>query len=336
MKIALMVRVSLASFSALMALCFLNRPRFWWQETLCNLSLYAVPLIMASLVVTATSIRRRRPGWAVALLGGVSSLYCVYVIAATAVPLFRTPRWGEVDTSSRDSFRILFVDDCQIADTNAREMLVTYQPEVAVVIGAARERFLAEGKELVNRRDFAGDKVVSVVSSLSLQERGAENLGFQARPGGVVAFQLPGGTAVDLGVLKLGASTTRGDFERNRISARRLASYMRNADSVRMVVGSFHSTPFSQFTSVFTSQARLRSLWRGKGLVKTYDMKSLYSRFSYSHGFVSRDIRPLRVERVVVPGCSYAGIFAELTIAKPEDVAGPSRPPESTIDDTQE
>lgn len=275
-------------------------------------------------------------GWAVALLGGVSSLYCVSVIAATAIPLFRTPRWGEVDTSSHDRFRILFVDDCHITDTNAREMLVAYQPAVAVVIGAARESFLAEGKALVNRRDFEGDKIVSVASSFSLQERGAANLGFQARPGGVVAFQLPSGVAVDLGVLKLGSSGSRADFERNRISARRLASYMRNADSARMVVGSFYAGPFSQFVSVFTSQARLRSWWRGKGLVKTYDMNSLYSRFTYSHGFVSRDIRPLRVERLVVPGCSYAGMFAELAIAKPEVVAGPAQEPESTIDDTQE
>ena len=129
--------------------------------------------------------------------------------------------------------------------------------------------------------------------------------------------------------------TPGSEFERNRISARRLASYMRNSEATRLVVGSFYATPFSQLSSVFTSQARLRSLWYGKGMVKTYDMNHTFSRFTFSHGFVSRDIRPRRVERVEVPGCSRAGLSADLLVESPVPASKDYSPRESTIEELE-
>jgi hypothetical protein len=110
---------------------------------------------------------------------------------------------------------------------------------------------------------------------------------------------------------------------------------MRNSEATRLVVGSFYATPFSQLASVFTSQARLRSLWYGKGMVKTYDMNHTLSYFTFSHAFVSRDIRPRRVERLEVPGCALAGFSADLLVEAPARNIDDVAPRESTIEESE-
>jgi hypothetical protein len=214
-------------------------------------------------------------------------------------------------------------------------MLIAHTPEVAVIVGAARESFLAAGYGLANRRDFDERGEITVLTSLHIEDRGVPNLGFNARSGGVVGLKLPSGFTIDLGVISLRPSTARNEFERNRISARRLASYMRNSEATRLVLGNFYATPFSQLASVFTSQARLRSLWYGKGMLKTYDMNHVLSHFTFSHGFVSRDMRPGRVDRLKLPGCSFAGFSADLLIESPTRNSDDARPRESTIEDLE-
>jgi hypothetical protein len=214
-------------------------------------------------------------------------------------------------------------------------MLVTRAPDLVVAIGAARESVRAESAALVNRRDFGDRAEILVLTSLDVQDRGVPNLGFRAMPGGVVGLKLPSGAVVDVGVIELRSSTTPNEFERNRVSARRLASYMRNSDATRLVVGSFHSTPFSQLVSVFTSQARMRSVWYGRGMMKTYDMNDVTSYFSFSHGLVSRDMRPASVERLTIPGCARSGLFVDLIIERPAQNQAATSPRESTIEETE-
>jgi len=334
-SVASVLRLSSTIFSALVALCFLNRPRFWWQEAICNFSPYFVPLLAVALIRNVKGLKHGYVTRLVSLLGMLASAYCLYTIISLAVPFFWYPRWSKTLPASADTLRLVFIDDCYLSQSDAREILLIRNPEVAVVVGAARESLLLEGTTLNNRRDFGDADKVSILSSLDLPDRGVPNLGFSARPGGVVGVKLASGATVDLGVIGLRPSTTQSEFERNRISARRLSSYMRNSDATRLVIGSFYATPFSQFASVFTSQARLRSLWYGKGMVKTFDMNHTLSYFTFSHGFISRDMRPLRVERLSVPGCARAGLFADLRIESRAGSDSHASPHESTIEDIE-
>lgn len=329
------LRLASTIFSAFVALCFLNRPRFWWQEALCNLSPYLLPLLICSLLLNARRLFAGRRTRVFAFVGTLASAYCIYTIINVAAPFFWYPRWSRPEPASTDTLRLLFIDDCHLGQGEAREILLARKPDVAVVLGAARESFLAAGTDLAHRRDFDEQGGIAVLTSLSVQDRGVPNLGFNARPGGVVGLKLASGATVDLGVVSLRPSTTRSDFERNRISARRLASYMRNSEATRLVVGSFYATPFSQIASVFTSQARLRSLWYGKGMMKTYDMNHTFSQFTFSHGFVSRDIRPRRVERLEVPGCSLAGLSVDLRIESPAPANNEASPRESAVEELE-
>lgn len=319
--------------SALVALCFLNRPRFWWQESICNLSLYLVPLLIASLILNVRRLWGGHLTRLVAALGTLTSAFCLYTIISVSVPFFWYPKWSSTEPASAGTLRLVFIDDCHLSQSQAHEILVTRTPHVVVVIGSAREVFLAEGSSLASRSDFGDEAEVTVLTSLDARERDVPNLGFRAMPGGVIGLKLSSGVTVDLGVIGLRPSTTQSEFERNRISARRLASYMRNSDATRLVVGSFYSTPFSQFVSVFTSQARMRSVWYGKGIVKTYDMNHAVSRFPFSHGLVSRDIKPVSVERFTIPGCSRAGLFFDLVIERPAQTDGGTSTRESTIEE---
>ncbi len=313
MSVASVVSVSLTIISALVALCFLNRPRFWWQESICNLSLYLVPLLGASLILHVKQLLSGKVKRVVSALGALASGYCLCAILSASVPFLWYPRWSSDNLPSVGDLRLVFIDDCHISQSEAHELLKTRAPNVVVVMGSAREVFLAEGTSLATRRDFGDRGEITVLTSLDTREIGVPNLGFRAMPGGVIGVKLSGGATVDLGVIGLRPSTTRSDFERNRISARRLSSYMRNSEATRLVVGSFYSTPFSQFVSVFTSQARMRSVWYGKGIVKTYDMDNVVSRFPFSHVLVSRDLRPISVERLTIPGCARAGFFVNLS-----------------------
>jgi len=236
------------------------------------------------------------------------------VILSAAAPFLRYDRWDEAVPPVAQRLRLLFVDDCGITPPQARGLLDGYYPDVLVVSGTPRETFLASAGRFTYRREFGGHAGVLVISSLELLDPDVSNLGINSRPGGVVAVKLPSGALISLGVINLSPAFNQRDFERNRVSARRLASVMRNSDSTRLVIGDFYATPLSQFVSVFTEQARLRSLWYGQGIVKTYDMRRMLSHFTLSHALVSRDLRPAKVERVSIPECSRAGIFTELVL----------------------
>ncbi len=333
MRVATLCRYVSAIASVLVALCFLNRPRFWWQEIVCNLALYLLPWLIVELYCNAKWLWKKRSPRALVAVSFLTSGYSAYSILVSALPYFHYNRWPVADEKTAEKVRILFVDDCQFSGSQISEMRTRYQPDLVVAAGAARESLSIIGQYLPYRYDFDGEKGLSITSSLRIEERGVPNLGFNARAGGVVALRLSTGRAVDFGVVNLRPAFSTVEFERNRISARRLASYMRNSDSTRIAIGNLYATQFSQVASVFTSQARLRSVWYGRGLVKTYHMGYPLMHFSLLHGFVSRDLFPSRVERVAISGCALAGFFTEVEVYQPAGNREEHTELESTLDE---
>jgi hypothetical protein len=70
-------------------------------------------------------------------------------------------------------------------------------------------------------------------------------------------------------------------------------------------------------------------------MVKTHDMNHPYSHFTFSHTFVSRDVYPARVERLNVPGCSLAGLFAELRVKASAPQGNKPDMPPLTVEDSE-
>lgn len=139
---------------------------------------------------------------------------------------------------------------------------------------------------------------IELFSKIPFGPKVTDTLGIAALPGGVFVLQPRASEAVEIGVLALKRSTSQELFERNRVTARRLSSLMRNSSAPRIVVGQFGTTPFSQLMAVYPQQARLRSLMFGIGLHKTFDMENPLIALTDSNVFVSADFGRRGFERI--------------------------------------
>lgn len=303
------------SVSVFLALAFANRPRFWWQECLCNsVTYWFAPLCLLFLWCLRGAVRTRFRGLplAVALL---AQLYVCIVVAKQARPYLVFNRWPQIEAASTTPLSILYLDDWsgESSSERVREVVGRLHPSIVVASGHR----VVELASVLSQAQYpyhaqtpvSADGEIRVFSSYPLEAERIEGLGMEAYPGGTVGVRVADTKVVELGTLALAPSFSTEQFERNRVSTRRLASLMRNSDATRIVVANFNATPFSQFASIYVEQARMRSVFFGRGLKKTYDMQSKLVALSLSNALVSRDVQPLVVERIEIPGRSRAGIF---------------------------
>lgn len=303
------------SVSVFLALAFANRPRFWWQECLCNsVTYWFAPLCLLFLWCLREAVRTRFRALplGVALL---AQLYVCIVVAKQARPYIVFNRWPQIEAASSKGISILYLDDWNGESTSAhvQEAVQRLHPSLVVISGrqvADIAHAVAESEYPYRAQTPASeDGEIRVFSAHPLEAAAIEGLGIEAYPGGTVRVRVADTKIVELGALVLEPSFSTAQFERNRISTRRLASLMRNSEATRIVVANFNATPFSQFASIYVEQARMRSVFFGRGMERSYDLQSHVVHLLLNNALVSRDVQPLLVERVEFPGRSRAGIF---------------------------
>jgi hypothetical protein len=129
-------------------------------------------------------------------------------------------------------------------------------------------------------------------------------------------IELPQQEMLELGVLSLSPIHDQASFENNKVTARRMATLVRNSACNRIFVGSFFESPFSKNVSIFSRQGRLRSVMFGRGVNSTWDMHSRFLRIPADHAFVSRRIMVEEVGLVDLPQSRHRGIFFKAVVSR--------------------
>jgi hypothetical protein len=327
--LASVLRLLLCLAGYVAALCVANRPRFWWQELFASLALYWLPLAAIAFAWLARfvfsqplKVTRGAASWGV--LGALGCYgYVIVFMGCKLAPYLFYDRWPAQVSQGSATVSGLWIDQWGRGDSiSALQALVTRKAPMVLMVsgensavellGAMTERFPNQ----VRTQCTDGD-VISVFSQLPFGAQQFDNLGVEAFPGGVFSLQVHDGRQIELGVMALSRSTSQELFERNRITARRLSSLMRNSREPRIVAAQFSTTPFSQLMALYPEQARLRSLMFGAGLHKTFNMEHPFVITTDSNIFVSRDFARLSFEAITIPERERTALFFRVALGPP-------------------
>jgi hypothetical protein len=263
----------------------------------------------------------RRLRGTVALVAVLTHLFVIGYVVSSVKPYLTFNRWPHVVSEHSAQLSLVYVDGWSKDDRVGEFLSLVEERKPSLVVlsgrdvGPAMAALSSEQFPYRSHTRQSDDGEISIASVVSLAPDVIEGLGFNAYPGGVVTLQLTPSKVVQLGVLMMEPSFSKEQFERDRISTRRLATLMRNSEDTRVVLANFNATPFSQFTSMYIDQARMRSLLFGRGLLKTFDLRTPLIHLLVSNALVSRDVAPHEVELLQLSGRSRAALYATLRIS---------------------
>jgi hypothetical protein len=266
---------------------------------------------------------RRRSCYRVTPLVTIAALLYVVVSGShKAWPYLFFSRWKDIDgakLSSSLELSGIWIDSWKSNEPTEHitELLKVKLPDLVIISGRNTDAVMSKIpiKYYQHRvvTSPAAEGEISIASKISFATDKISELGLLAFPGGVISLNIPGYRRVELGVMALEPSLSGESFERNRVTARRLSSLMRNSIETRIVAASFNTTPFSQIASIYTEQTRMRSLMFGLGLLKTYNMLNPWSSFTYSNVFVSKDIKREKFERISLKDRTHAALYFKVS-----------------------
>lgn len=298
-----------ASVCGLLAvLCVANRPRFWWQEAFCGLAPYWLPAAFVMLVLLVCYARRCMgvAMWFV-WVGIISYAYLCVAMGAKVWPyVFHSP-WVKPPMDESSVLTGLWIDSWgQHEDLSALVRLIQDKSASLVILsgtvsGSEQEPALQSLFPHYNSTTPQRDGQVRLWSQFSFADHAVRNLGIRALPGGLFSLQLANGKKIEVGVLSLLPSANQLDFERNRISSRRLSALIRSSRLPRIVAAEFSTTPFSQLVAIYPEQARVRPLLHKADA--HFSRIPGYSRdlIADSTVFVSKDFTQITFEQLRVP-----------------------------------
>lgn len=274
--------INLVAFVGIvLALCILNRPRFWWQEQIVAFTPYWIAFAIVAAIWLIRALCRSLPGaFKGSLLAILRKLYLAisvccygYVLAVTsyrALPYIYYPSSHKhtLPGSASATFKILWIDGLSSEDTLAetKALRAIKEVDLSVVSSAPRSKLhprVLEGVPLFASAPFversAGGEI-ALYSRLPFGSRRLTNLGVAALPGALFEVLLREDLTIELGVMTLLPALSAESLERSRITSRRLASLMRSSQGLRVVLAQFNTTPFSQLRGIYLDQARLAPL----------------------------------------------------------------------------
>lgn len=312
------LHILLTELAIFIALVLANRPRFWWQECITNTALYWFIPVCISCGWCCREVFARRLRGVFALVAVLSHLFVIMYVVTCVRPYLTFSRWPHLVDEHSAQLSFLYVDGWTKSDRIEEFLPIIEERKPSLIVLSGKDIGAAMAAIPGGRFPYrastqpseGGD--ISIASVIPLETDAIEGLGLNAYPGGVATLRLTSSKVIQLGVLMMEPSFSKSQFERNRISTRRLATLMRNSEESRILLANFNATPFSQFTSMYLDQARMRSLLFGHGLTKTYDLRASMIHLLLSNGLVSRDIEPQQVELLSVSGRERAALFASM------------------------
>jgi len=231
--------------------------------------------------------------------------YTFCFMGLKALPYIYYSRWSSFDSRS-DDLSGMWIDNWSRNDDPAQIVapVKKLNPKLLLVAGTDLENLASPLRDLgfgyIVNVDPVRQSSVIIASTLPFLPERITNLGVNSWPGGVFSLGLSDGAEIQLGVIALKRSSDQESFERNRVTARRLSSIMRDSDKARLVVGQFNATPFSQFVAVYSEQARMNSLMFGRMSLGTLN------------ALASKDISSTNFIRIEIPGRSGDAFWFQL------------------------
>jgi hypothetical protein len=299
-----------------------NRPRFWWQDLFHNTALYWIgPALGAAVWLVRHMWCTRRWSW-------FSAIACfAYVFAAGRMihriwPYVSFPGWGEKSQISSISVSGAWIDSWTEQDDpiDVRRALGRYEPKIVVVSGRAVETLsnTMPLHEYPHRLKLHAEdsREIQLLSQMPFGEHSHKNLGINAEVGGLISVVVSPTKTIQFGVLDLPVAKTAADFERKRISSRRLSSLVRNSAETRIIVGQFHATPFSELVSIYTKQAKVRSLRFNSDGSAALRVLANYQAECPAQVFVSKDAVPESFEEFPIAGRRPPGVYFRIGLGK--------------------
>ncbi len=298
-----------------------NRPRFWWQDVFHNAALYWIfPALCAALWLALHMWIKRRWSW-FAALACMAYVCSVGTMVKRVWPYVWFDRWtGKRIESTATSVSGMWIDSwTEQQDPRALMSIVErYSPTIIAISGRIPDahNFAVPLDRYPHRLTLqaADSGEISFMSQLPIGAGAKLDLGINAAVGGFIPVQLTAGKTVQIGTIDLKQATTPADFEQKRISARRLSALIRNGADTRIVLGQFNCTPFSQLVSIYTQQARVRSLRFNSGPLQSLRILRYCRTECPAQAFVSRDVLPEHVEEFRLAGREQQGLFFRVLI----------------------
>ena len=229
-------------------------------------------------------------------------------------------RWGERSGTSAPSISGVWIDSwTERDDVQALIKSVSgLKPNIIMVSGVKLDAVseavpAAEYPHRVRLR-AEHSREIQLLSQLPFGADPRLDLGIHAEVGGFIPLAVGLNKTIQLGVLGLAPSTNATDFERKRISSRRLSALVRNSAATRIVVGQFSATPFSQLMSIYTQQARVRSLRFNSGFPAALRTLRFCQTECPAQVFISKDAVPEIFEEFPIAERNQSGIYFKIVV----------------------
>lgn len=312
--------VVLLCIGHLAGLLVANRPRFWWQDLFQNTALYwIVPAVCAAVWIVLQMWVARRWSW---LAAGACLAYVAssYTMLDRVWPYISFHRWAKQSDSSVSSISGVWIDSWAGQDDagELRTVIARLRPNIVVVSGtnldSINQGALTADYPYRVRLRAEQSREIELLSQLPFGKNAIFDLGINAEVGGFIPLVAGATKTVQLGLLDLVHVTNSANFERKRISSRRLSALVRNSADTRIVVGQFSTTPFSQLMSLYTQQARVRSLRFNSGLPAALRTLRFCQTDCPAQVFVSKDVVPEIFEEFPIAGRNQSGLYFKVMV----------------------
>jgi hypothetical protein len=250
------------SLGAFLFGCVGTQPRTWWQELFSGAALHWAGTGLFFLAVILGRYRRRRSF--VTLLAMLPYLALVGRFVVTIAP-YLGPASKPVEGKS---YAFLLFDGTGASSleglgTEVRRL----NPDVVIVTGAEGmlDTVVAiDYPHAIHNREAAG-RGVSVYSKYPWRGDPVTTLGPGALPGVAADLALDAGAHCWLGAINLASAYNDSDFQLNRVTARRMASFLLNKKGCRVMAGDLQGSQFSRIVSLF-EQVKLKNVLTSVGV----------------------------------------------------------------------
>lgn len=287
-----------------------------------------VPALVVGLIVSVRTLRRRGYHFSIAFIAAME-LACLVRIGWVIRPYV----WHATEMETRvshvrsEKFLLLDLADGSLDVSRIAKALVEPRPAVVVVLAAQRGEALsplwAQYPYKISS-DVAYEGRVDLRSTFPLVGPTVTGFGIEAYPALMSKIRVSPEVELDIAAFDLQVPQARLDFERSRVSARRVASAFRYSTYPRMVFGGFRMPPTAPPTTMYVEYLRLKSVLFTRGVTGLWEVtRRLFDFSSNINVFTAQSIKISDVNEWTVSRDGFRGLaFTAAFPASPRDGMG--------------
>jgi hypothetical protein len=278
---------------------------FWWQILVASYAPYWLPLI--AVILPFELVRWVRQRSALFFGAGIVVVLAAVLVRGIFLLLPELADGRTAEDTPRGVLRVMFGEapSTQL-EVGAVELSVrAHEVDLFVASGAVAsgavasgaghppndQTFLAASHPYRLKRGSTGQSLLEVSSRLPWDSNSVLDLGEYALPAALLRIPFGEGSYCWIGILSLYAGTSQEQFEVNKVTVRRMASFVKNLSEPVIVLADLQSSTFSRFYTMFSEQIKLKGLFEGRGLLfKSETGRSIFTPMLQRHILVGRKV----------------------------------------------